>query len=145
MRGVGKRGHPEPTSSSKEARRDETRRDDALRILLKKIVCDTLIENKSNLAQVAVSLLNDSWQMVALTNNSRGFVALPPARAMLHDLVSMAICLGGLVLVIFTGTSSLTNDTDYNLQFNLDYSPYGKRYSLRSMMATAQWFLIAVV
>ncbi|KAJ2974639.1 hypothetical protein NQ176_g5950 [Zarea fungicola] len=64
---------------------------------------------------------------------------------MLHDLVSMAICLGGLVLVIFTGTSSITNDTDYNLQYNLDYSPYGKRYSLRSMMATAQWFLIAVV
>ncbi|OAA71754.1 hypothetical protein LEL_08989 [Akanthomyces lecanii RCEF 1005] len=92
---------------------------------------------------VAIAILNDSWQMMSATNHSTGFQALPPARAMLHDMVSMAISLGGLVLVIFTGSG--TADDGYDLQHALDDSQYGAAFTLRRLMNTAHWFLMAVM
>ncbi|KAJ6786661.1 hypothetical protein PWT90_03601 [Aphanocladium album] len=96
------------------------------------------------MAGVAIALLNDSWQMMSVTNRSMGFDTLPPARAMLHDMVSMAICLGGIVLVIFTGTSVGKND-EYDLQHSLDYSQFGEAFTLRKLMSAAHWFLMAVI
>ncbi len=81
--------------------------------------------------------------MMSATNHSTGFQALPPARAMLHDMVSMAISLGGLVLVIFTGSG--TADDGYDLQHALDDSQYGAAFTLRRLMNTAHWFLMAVM
>lgn len=98
---------------------------------------------KLTLRQVAIAILNDSWQMMSATNHTTGFQALPPARAMLHDMVSLAICLGGLVLVIFTGTG--TADDGYDLQHSLDDSQYGAAFTLRRLMNAAHWFLIAVM
>ncbi|KAJ3486921.1 hypothetical protein NLG97_g6521 [Lecanicillium saksenae] len=102
------------------------------------------VNSKLTLEQVAIALLNDSWQMMSVTNRSMGFEPLPAARAMLHDMVSMAICLGGIVLVIFTGTSVPKSD-DYDLQHSLDYSQYGEAFTLRKLMDAAHWFLMAVI
>lgn len=80
---------------------------------------------------------------MSATNHTTGFHALPPARAMLHDMVSLAICLGGLVLVIFTGTGAA--DDGYALQRSLKDSQYGAAFTLRRLMNAAHWFLIAVM
>lgn len=82
--------------------------------------------------------------MMSVTNRTMGFETLPPARAMLHDMVSMAICLGGIVLMVFAGTSTGKTD-DYDLQHSLDYSPYGAAFTQRKLMAAAHWFLMAVM
>ncbi|KAM3433665.1 hypothetical protein NHJ13734_006338 [Beauveria thailandica] len=93
---------------------------------------------------VAAAILNDSWQVASATNCAAGFQALPPARALLHDMVSMAICLGGLILVIFTGARSVNKD-DYEFQRQLDDDKYGEAYTLRRLMSAAQWFLVGVM
>lgn len=74
-----------------------------------------------------------------------GFEVMPPPRVMLHDMVSMAISLGGLVLVVFTGTSAAGAPDDYDLQSSLDSTKFGEAFTLRRLMMAAQWFMVAVV
>ncbi|TQV92481.1 hypothetical protein V2A60_007167 [Cordyceps javanica] len=99
---------------------------------------------------ISIAILNDSWQMVSVTNRAMGFQALTPARAMLHDVVSLAISLGGLVLIIFTGASSTgkkDDDDDRDLQYSssLDHAHYGVAFTLPSLMNAAHWFLVGVI
>ncbi|PMB63658.1 hypothetical protein BM221_010399 [Beauveria bassiana] len=96
-------------------------------------------------AGVAAAILNDSWQVASTTNCAAGFQALPPARALLHDMVSLAICLGGLILVIFTGARSVNKDDDYEFQRLLDDEQFGEAYTLRRLMGAAHWFLVGVM
>lgn len=95
-------------------------------------------------SQVGIAILNDSWQMMSATNHAMSFPALAPARTILHDMVSMAICLGGLVLVVFTGVGTGTTD-GYELQQAVDYPQYGETFTLRRLMNAAHWFLMAVM
>lgn len=45
-------------------------------------------------------MLNDSWEVVAILDRSEdGFPRLSIGRRILHDLFSMAICIGGLVMI----------------------------------------------
>lgn len=94
---------------------------------------------------VAMALLNDSWQMLSIANRAVGFAPLSPQRAMLHDMVAMAICMGGLVLVIFTGTSPDTTDASYDVRYALDNAQYGAAFTLRRLMNAAHWFLVGVI
>ncbi|EJP61890.1 hypothetical protein HC256_005511 [Beauveria bassiana] len=94
---------------------------------------------------VAAAILNDSWLVASTTNCAAGFQALPPARALLHDMVSLAICLGGLILIIFTGARSVNKDDDYEFQRLLDDEQFGEAYTLRRLMSAAHWFLVGVM
>ena len=48
-------------------------------------------------------MLNDSWEVAAILDNSEsGFPRLSIGRRILHDLFSMAICIGGLVMIWVT-------------------------------------------
>lgn len=96
--------------------------------------------------QVAIALLNDSWQMVSIADRVMGFPPLPPGRAMLHDMFSMAICMGGVVLIIFAGYAVKDEERiSDSLQMSL-YSadPYDS-FDPKSMLMAGQWFLVAVV
>jgi hypothetical protein len=46
-------------------------------------------------------MINDSWEMIAQVDWTDSFPPLPPARAVLHDLVCLAVCMGGLMLMLF--------------------------------------------
>ncbi|CAH0047856.1 unnamed protein product [Clonostachys solani] len=50
----------------------------------------------------AIALLNDSWEMVSNVDTTGNFVPLSPPRAVLHDLFSLAVCMGGLMLLLFS-------------------------------------------
>jgi hypothetical protein len=54
------------------------------------------------LPQTAIALLNDSWEMVSNVDTTGNFVPLSPPRAVLHDLFSLAVCMGGLMLLLFS-------------------------------------------
>ncbi|OAA53704.1 hypothetical protein ISF_08643 [Cordyceps fumosorosea ARSEF 2679] len=84
---------------------------------------------------VAVALLNDSWQMTAsIPSHALAFhPPFPASRALLHDMVSMALCMAGLVLIIFTGTSTTPP------------SPDSAAFTLCSLVTAAHWFLVGVI
>ncbi|KHN99754.1 uncharacterized protein MAM_02607 [Metarhizium album ARSEF 1941] len=50
--------------------------------------------------QAVVALLNDSWQMVAFADGSLGFASTRPHRTLMYDVFSLAVTLGGIVLMI---------------------------------------------
>jgi hypothetical protein len=47
-------------------------------------------------------MLNDSWEMVSILDSSHGFVRLSHTRVLMHDLFSLALTVGGIVLVLFS-------------------------------------------
>jgi hypothetical protein len=49
-----------------------------------------------------VAMLNDSWEMVSILDTSHGFVRLSHTRVLMHDLFSLALTVGGIVLVLFS-------------------------------------------
>uniref|UniRef100_A0A8H7K3W4 Uncharacterized protein n=1 Tax=Bionectria ochroleuca TaxID=29856 RepID=A0A8H7K3W4_BIOOC len=56
----------------------------------------------AGLVGTAIALLNDSWEMVSNVDTTGNFVPLSPPRAVLHDLFSLAVCMGGLMLLLFS-------------------------------------------
>lgn len=47
-------------------------------------------------------MLNDSWEMVSILDSSHGFIRLSHTRVLMHDLFSLALTIGGIVLILFS-------------------------------------------
>ncbi|KAG8414622.1 hypothetical protein J3459_014211 [Metarhizium acridum] len=47
-----------------------------------------------------IALLNDSWQMVAFADRSLGVASMGPHRTLMLDVFSLAVSLGGVVLML---------------------------------------------
>ncbi|CAM1505041.1 Fc.00g106780.m01.CDS01 [Cosmosporella sp. VM-42] len=48
----------------------------------------------------AMAMLNDSWEVAAIMDSSpAGFPRLTTGRRVLHDLFSLAICIGGIIMM----------------------------------------------
>ncbi|KAL7920175.1 hypothetical protein ACQKWADRAFT_299156 [Trichoderma austrokoningii] len=102
----------------------------------------------------AIAILNDSYFVAARLDGPLGLRSLSPARALLHDLFSLAISLGGIVMVIF---SRYTYQADAFAALDSDSSPQVTSgvgdpdvisrdgFSQNKMLAIAVWTLTAVV
>lgn len=44
-------------------------------------------------------MLNDSWEVVALTDTWQTLPRLSTSRRVLHDLFSLALCIGGMIMM----------------------------------------------
>lgn len=67
---------------------------------------------------------------------------------MLHDMFSMAICMGGVVLILFTGYAMSDEErAAHEAQRLKDLERYGQHdtFDPIAMLRTGQWFLVAVV
>lgn len=85
-------------------------------------------------------MINDSWEMVAHVDLTRNFHPLAPPRAVMNDLFSLAVCMGGLMLLIFADIRE-EREADITHDFGLG-GDWGKK---RHLMTLAQWLLAAVV
>lgn len=89
--------------------------------------------------------------MASLADRSLGFPRMSPARTMLHDLFSLAICLGGIIMIIFSGISedlksALRGDGGDDQQHlqpdgKVDYADFPEHI----MVAAGTWALTACV
>jgi hypothetical protein len=104
--------------------------------------------------QSAIAILNDSWIVVANIDRALGFQQLSPARALLHDLFSLAVSLGGIVMIIFSrysdaadGFAALDSDSAPQVTAAAGQTDVISRegFSQVRMMAIAVWLLTAVV
>ncbi|EHK21155.1 uncharacterized protein TRIVIDRAFT_70256 [Trichoderma virens Gv29-8] len=102
----------------------------------------------------AIAILNDSWIVVAKLDRSLGFQPLSPARALLHDLFSLAISLGGIVMIIFSrytyqadGFAALDSDSSPQITGSVGETDVISRegFSQNKMLAVGVWMLTAVV
>ncbi|KAL7819549.1 hypothetical protein V8C44DRAFT_355037 [Trichoderma aethiopicum] len=102
----------------------------------------------------AIAILNDSWIVAASIDRALGFQQLSPARALLHDLFSLAVSLGGIVMIIFSrysdaadGFAALDSDAAPQVTAAAGQADVISRegFSQVHMMAIAVWLLTAVV
>lgn len=82
-------------------------------------------------------MLNDSWEVVAILDRSEdGFPRLSIGRRILHDLFSMAICIGGLVMIWVVNFNN--DDDDDN---DIVKSEHEQKNAL---LMTGMWMTLAV-
>ena len=89
--------------------------------------------------QSAVALLNDSWEAVAHIDPTTRFSPLAPARAVMNDLFSLAVSMGGLMLLVF---ADLREEREANILPDFDYD--GDWRKKRYLMTSGEWLLAAV-
>lgn len=77
-------------------------------------------------------MLNDSWEILAVTDTSFTVPRLVTSRKVLHDLFALALCVGGIIMMWVS-----------NININSDKNPTQRRQELWLMAAL--WALIAVV
>ncbi|KAM0561965.1 hypothetical protein ACHAPJ_002406 [Fusarium lateritium] len=80
----------------------------------------------------AIAMLNDSWEILAVTDASFTVPRLATSRRVLHDLFSLALCVGGIIMMWVS-----------NINITSDKTAEQKRQEMWLM--TALWALIAVV
>ncbi|KAF4451330.1 hypothetical protein F53441_5674 [Fusarium austroafricanum] len=80
----------------------------------------------------AIAMLNDSWEILAVTDASFTVPRLATSRRVLHDLFSLALCIGGIIMMWVS-----------NINIGSDKSADQKRQEMWLMAAL--WALIAVV
>lgn len=89
--------------------------------------------------KTTIALLNDSWEMIAQMDPTANFPPLTPPRAALHDLFSLAVCMGGLMLILFS---------DIRDQRLMDYQPAFESDVVwdekRRVVTIGKWMLAAV-
>jgi hypothetical protein len=83
-------------------------------------------------------MLNDSWEMVAHTDPTGNFIPLAPPRVVLHDLFSMGVTMGGLILLLF---ADIREQRSEHSTEPFDHDSTKKR----EFFSIAQWFLAAIV
>ena len=82
--------------------------------------------------------MNDSWEMIAHIDPTDSFKPLNPARAVLHDLFSLAVCMGGLLLLLFADIREEHEAERSGHSLDDDYQ------TKRKYLNVAQWFLAVV-
>lgn len=86
-----------------------------------------------------MALLNDSWEAVAHIDPTTRFSPLAPARAVMNDLFSLAVCMGGLMLLVF---ADLREEREANILPDFDYDDDWRKK--RYLMTSGEWVLAAV-
>ncbi|KYK56364.1 hypothetical protein DCS_03364 [Drechmeria coniospora] len=97
----------------------------------------------SGILGATVSLITDSWQIVALTSGGSDFPILSPTRATFHDLVSLCVCVGGGVLIRLAKLQE-TDEIDAGEPL-ADSSPVRPYYSRQAMLMACMWTLASVM
>ncbi|KAK5989693.1 hypothetical protein PT974_07948 [Cladobotryum mycophilum] len=102
----------------------------------------------AGLVGACIAVLNDSWFAISTFDRNLGFARMSPARAFLHDLFSLAISLGGIVMIIFSrytyGIDGFALATGSEVRSSTDeISRDG--FSLHKMLAISVWIITAVV
>lgn len=88
--------------------------------------------------QSVVAMLNDSWEVVAILDRSEdGFPRLSIGRRILHDLFSMVICIGGLVMI---WVINLNNDDGSDSV----ESESERERKKNALLMTGMWMTLAV-
>lgn len=92
-------------------------------------------------SQSVIALLNDSWEMIANADPTRNFAPLTAPRAVLHDLFSMGVCMGGLILLLF---ADIREKRDYEDTQGNQGTIHHDWQDKRTLFGVAQWFLAAI-
>lgn len=80
-------------------------------------------------------MLNDSWEIAAIIDQSAtGFPRLTTGRKMVHDLFSLAICVGGIIMIWVS-----------HVNFNMNLPSSDPRRQKQKDMLTGIWMILAVV
>merc|ERR1712000_109446 len=88
---------------------------------------------------VAVAMLTDSWEMIAQLDPTYNFPPMKPPRAVMHDLFSLVVTVGGLMLMLF---SDLREERAAQVDDSFDK---GNDWNAkREVMDVAQWMLAIV-
>ncbi|TWU73201.1 hypothetical protein ED733_004397 [Metarhizium rileyi] len=88
-----------------------------------------------------IALLNDSWQMVAFTDRSLGLEPMKPHRTLMHDIFSLAITLGGIVLMVVSNVQG--KDADESVDYKGEESDEIK-LNKSTMAWLGLWLLVVV-
>lgn len=83
-------------------------------------------------------MLNDSWEMIANADPTRNFTPLTAPRAVLHDLFSMGVCMGGLILLLFADIREQRDHEGGQVEAHDDWK------DKRTLFGVAQWLLAAI-
>lgn len=94
--------------------------------------------------QASLGVINDSWEIIPLTEPGRDRECLSPGRGLAIDLLSLAVTLGGTVLLLFSepgfsGRGKHGIGGDARLRGN------GDKFSRETMMSAALWNLVVVM
>ncbi|KAI6785352.1 uncharacterized protein J7T54_006994 [Emericellopsis cladophorae] len=85
-----------------------------------------------------VAALNDSWEMIAQLDPTLNFPPIKAARVVVHDLLSLAICVGGLMLLLFMDLRERREADDAAYDRGSDWD------TKRKVVMVAQWLVGAV-
>ncbi|KAF5715623.1 hypothetical protein FGLOB1_2982 [Fusarium globosum] len=80
----------------------------------------------------AIAMLNDSWDVLAVTDASFTVPRLATSRRVLHDLFSLALCVGGIIMM-WVSNINITDDKN------------AEQKRQEQWLMAALWALIAVV
>ncbi|KAF5674243.1 hypothetical protein FDENT_10114 [Fusarium denticulatum] len=80
----------------------------------------------------AIAMLNDSWDVLAVTDASFTVPRLATSRRVLHDLFSLALCVGGIIMM-WVSNINITDDKN------------AEQERQEQWLMAALWALIAVV
>ncbi|WZH44287.1 uncharacterized protein QYS62_005306 [Fusarium acuminatum] len=87
----------------------------------------------------AIAMLNDSWEILAVTDASFTVPRLATSRRVLHDLFALALCVGGIIMMWV----STINISDRNAEQRRQYM--WLMASLWAVIAVIGWRLIFAV
>lgn len=88
---------------------------------------------------IAVAMLTDSWEMIAQLDPTYNFPPMKAPRAVMHDLFSLAVSVGGLMLMLFSNLrEERAAQVDDDFQKGSDWD------AKRKLMDIAQWMLAVV-
>ncbi|KAF5567176.1 hypothetical protein FNAPI_768 [Fusarium napiforme] len=80
----------------------------------------------------AIAMLNDSWEVLAVTDASFTVPRLATSRRVLHDLFSLALCVGGIIMM-WVSNINITDDKN------------AEQKRQEQWLMAALWALIAVI
>lgn len=88
---------------------------------------------------LAVALLTDSWEMIAQLDPTYNFPPMKAPRAVMHDLFSLAVCVGGLMLMVFADLrEERAAQVEDGFEKGSDWD------AKRNLMDVGQWLLAVV-
>jgi hypothetical protein len=92
-----------------------------------------------------LAMLNDSIEVVGVLDRTHGFPRLAPPRVLLYDLLSLAVSLGGIILILFSELGKAYSWTGWGMSYN-DWAPIDDEAddsnpSRRLMTVMAMWLL----
>ncbi|KAI9166447.1 hypothetical protein HJFPF1_02549 [Paramyrothecium foliicola] len=92
-----------------------------------------------------LAMLNDSIEVAGLLDRSRNWPRLAPPRVLLYDLLSLAVSLGGIILILFSELGKAYSwaswGLDYSEWIRLEDEADTQKPSRKLMTVMAMWML----